>query len=208
MSSSPTTRSKSPKASRWRKKSPKTTRSEIARPRKAPLRLCVVGLGSNLGDSSRILEDALRELARLLEPADPLRVAPFYRTEPVSDIAQPAFLNTVAATRTALPAETILRRLHALERRFGRVRRDGDRDGAPRTLDLDLLVLGSIQRRKRPPLLPHPRLRERRFVLAPLADLEPELALPPDGATVRALLRRLPSRPWVKRLGKREPDSN
>jgi 2-amino-4-hydroxy-6-hydroxymethyldihydropteridine diphosphokinase len=123
----------------------------------------------------------------------------------VSDIAQPAYLNTVAMARTSLPAETVLRRLQEIERRFGRVRRESDGAGAPRTLDLDLLLLGAIRRRSRPPLLPHPRLRERRFVLAPLSDLEPELRLPPDGATARELLRRLPSRPWVKRLDDGEP---
>ena len=86
----------------------------------------------------------------------------------------------------------------AIERALGR--RRGERDG-PRTIDIDLLLVGS-ERRTGPPLeLPHPRLRERRFVLAPLAELAPDLALPPDGASAAELLARLPHRPWVERLG-------
>ena len=126
-------------------------------------------------------------------------MAPLYRTEPVSTIAQPPYLNTVAIGRTALAAPAVLARLQAIERRHGRRRLPGKAAGAPHTLDLDLLLLGTLARRSRPPLLPHPRLRERRFVLQPLADLEPDLPLPPDGETVAALLRRLPERPWVRR---------
>jgi len=72
---------------------------------------------------------------------------------------------------------------------------------APRTLDIDLLLVGAELRSGPGLVLPHPRLRERRFALAPLAELAPALALPPDGATVAALLARLPERPWVERVG-------
>ena len=117
----------------------------------------------------------------------------------MSEIAQPDYWNTVAAGRTTLSASRLLAELQKIERRFGRVRETGAPAGAARTLDLDLLLLGSIVRRQEPPLLPHPRMRERRFVLQPLADLAPELALPPDGRTPAALLRTLPARPWVRR---------
>jgi len=157
----------------------------------------VVALGSNLGPTERTLQQAIRALARLLGP---LRIAPFYRSEPVSTLPQPDYLNTVVLARTALSAETLLEELQAIERRFGRVRRADDPPAAPRTLDLDLLLLGRISRRRRPPLLPHPRMRARRFVLAPLADLEPGLQLPPDGKTVGELLAALPARPWARRL--------
>jgi len=73
---------------------------------------------------------------------------------------------------------------------------------APRTIDLDLLVVGAELRSGPGLVLPHPRLRERRFALAPLAELAPDLALPPDGATVATLLARLPERPWVERIGR------
>lgn len=131
-------------------------------------------------------------------------MAPIFRTEPVSAIAQRDFLNTVVLGATALAAEPLLAELQLIEARHGR-RREREARGAPRTLDLDLLLLGDLTRRRRAPLLPHPRLRERRFVLAPLAALLPDLALPPDGATPAELLARLPARPRVERLAPAEP---
>ncbi len=84
-----------------------------------------------------------------------------------------------------------------MELEFGRTRSQAH---SPRTLDLDLLLLGDEQRLATPPLLPHPRLRERRFVLAPLADVAPDWQIPPDGATPSELLRALAERPWARRL--------
>jgi 2-amino-4-hydroxy-6-hydroxymethyldihydropteridine diphosphokinase len=115
----------------------------------------------------------------------------------VSALPQPDYLNTVALGWSARPPEALLAAALAVEAELGRTR--AERDG-PRILDVDLLFAGA-ERRSTPALeLPHPRLRERRFVLAPLADLAPDLALPPDGATPRQLLARLPERPWVARL--------
>jgi 2-amino-4-hydroxy-6-hydroxymethyldihydropteridine diphosphokinase len=149
-----------------------------------------------LGDPRATLAEALARLARRLGP---LEVAPIYRTEPVSPIPQPDFLNTVALGVSAASAEELLACALAVEAELGR-HRDGRRD-APRTIDIDLLFAGE-ERRPGPGLeLPHPRLRERRFVLAPLADLAPDLPLPPDRATPRELLARLPERPWARRLG-------
>jgi 2-amino-4-hydroxy-6-hydroxymethyldihydropteridine diphosphokinase len=150
-----------------------------------------------MGDSARTFEGAISALERELGP---LRVASLYRTEPVSTISQPDFLNTVVVGNTTLDAETLLERLHRIERRFGRERRPDEPAGGPRTLDLDLLFLGRLVRRSHPPLLPHPRLRDRRFVLAPLAELEPERSFPPDGRTARQLLEGLPPTPRVLRL--------
>ena len=116
----------------------------------------------------------------------------------MSPIPQPEYLNTVALGVSALGAEALLAGALAVEIELGR-RRDGRRD-APRTIDIDLLFVGDEQRPGPGLELPHPRLRERRFVLAPLADLAPGLALPPDGATPRELLARLPERPWVRRI--------
>lgn len=84
-----------------------------------------------------------------------------------------------------------------MELEFGRDRAQAD---APRTLDLDLLLLGDELRTSTPPLLPHPRMRTRRFVLAPLCDVAPDWRIPPDGATACELLRRLPERPWARRM--------
>jgi len=124
-------------------------------------------------------------------------VAPLYRTEPISPIPQPHYLNTVALGASAEPPEALLAFALELERRHGRAREARD---APRPLDVDLLFVGD-ERRDGPELvLPHPRLRQRRFVLQPLADLDPDLELPPDGATVGALLAALPDSPRVERL--------
>lgn len=115
----------------------------------------------------------------------------------MSPIPQPDFLNTVVGGRTAEPPE----RLHAfareIERQLGRRPRERD---APREIDIDLLYVGELQRSGAGLELPHPRLRERRFVLAPLCDVAAGQRLPPDGATAAELLARLPPGPRVERL--------
>ncbi len=127
-------------------------------------------------------------------------MAPLYRTAPVSPIPQAYFFNTV--TLAQLPSDhapdprQILARIKALERRTGRL--DGQRDG-PRTLDVDLLLCGDLVHAFEP-TLPHPRMRDRRFVLAPLADLAPDLRIPPDGARVKDLLAALGSGQEVEKL--------
>lgn len=151
-------------------------------------------MGGNLGDPARTFAGALE---RLEPELGRLTVAPLYWTEPVSTIAQPDFLNTVAIGETRLAAEALLERMQEVELLFGRSRSDPD---APRTLDLDLLILGDEIREDSAPLLPHPRMRSRRFVLAPLFDVAPNWRLPPDGATPGELLAALPERPWVRRV--------
>lgn len=129
-----------------------------------------------------------RALRHLEASLGPLRVASLYRTAPVSPVPQPDFLNTAALAHTALPPEEILALAKALELAAGR--RRGVRFG-PRPLDIDLLLHGDLQRHAPELTLPHPRLRERRFMLEPLAEIAPDLPVPPDGATVADLLARL-----------------
>jgi len=129
-----------------------------------------------------------RALGDLEAALGPLRAAPLYRTRPVSPIPQPDFLNTAALVRTALPPDAVLAVAKALERAAGR--RRGPRFG-PRPLDIDLLLYGDLQSTAPELTLPHPRLRERRFMLEPLADLAPDWPVPPDGMTVRELLERV-----------------
>ncbi len=134
---------------------------------------------------------------RLESVLGPLVVAPLYLTEPVSPIPQPPYLNTVAIGACGLAAPALLELTQRVERELGRER---GRPEAPRTLDLDLLLLGEEVRSDEAPLLPHPRMRGRRFVLAPLCDVAPTWRIPPDGATACELLRQLPESPWAHRL--------
>jgi len=137
-----------------------------------------VGLGSNLGDREGYLRAALDALRA--DPALELRAVSSVReTDPVGLLDQPRFLNAAARVETALSARALLERLLAVERALGRTRA-GPRFG-PRTIDLDLLLFGD-QAIDEPGLaVPHPRLHERRFVLEPLAELDPALNVPGRG---------------------------
>lgn len=152
-----------------------------------------VGLGANVGDAKSNLERAVLELAAL--PGVKLRaVSPLYRTKPVGVVDQPDFLNAVIALdvpagpdpQTA--ALAVLSALKQLEQALGRQKRQR---WGPREIDLDLLVFGRhrirVDRPGGPALeVPHPRMRDRLFVLAPLADVVPRLRPPGWDATVRA----------------------
>jgi 2-amino-4-hydroxy-6-hydroxymethyldihydropteridine diphosphokinase len=134
----------------------------------------------------------------LRESLGELRVASLYRGAAVSTIPQPDFFNTAAVGRTALAPEAVLAIAKALEMAAGR--RPGPRFG-PRPLDVDLLLYGSLRSPAPELTLPHPRLAERRFVLAPLAEIAPDLPIPALGASPAELLRRLPpGAPPVERL--------
>jgi 2-amino-4-hydroxy-6-hydroxymethyldihydropteridine diphosphokinase len=145
-----------------------------------------VGLGANLGDREATIRRALVLLA-----AEPgirvVAVSTLRETDPVGYLDQPRFLNGAAALDTELPARELLDRLLAVERRLGRVRGEGPRFG-PRPIDLDLLLYGAETLHEAGLEVPHPRLGERRFVLEPLHELDPDLLLP-DGGRVRDLLR-------------------
>jgi 2-amino-4-hydroxy-6-hydroxymethyldihydropteridine diphosphokinase len=117
-----------------------------------------------------------------------LRVASLYRSAAVSPVPQPEYLNTVAVGHTDLDPESVLAVCKALERAAGR--RRTARFG-PRPLDVDIVLWGDRVSDRPELTLPHPRLRERRFVLEPLAEIAPDLQVPPDGVTVRELLARL-----------------
>jgi 2-amino-4-hydroxy-6-hydroxymethyldihydropteridine diphosphokinase len=155
-------------------------------PAPLPPRVTVAfGLGGNLGPVEAAFHTALRALAMVVTD---LRVASLYRSRAVSPIPQPDFLNTAAVGTTQLAPVELFTIAQQLERQAGRV--PGPRYG-PRPLDIDLLLYGDLQRASRELTLPHPRLRERRFVLAPLAEVAPTLAAPPDGRTIADLLRDL-----------------
>ena len=148
--------------------------------------LAYVGLGSNLDHPRRQLARAVRELRRL--PRTRLiAVSPSYVTAPQGSVApQPDYVNAVAALTTSLSPRALLARLHAIERRHRRTRRNGERN-APRTLDLDLLLFGRRRLRVTDLSIPHPRMHERAFVLRPLADLAPAVVIPGRGPAQRLL---------------------
>lgn len=132
-----------------------------------------IGLGANLGDLPRTLDEALAELAAL--PS--MRVAAVssrYRSAPV-DAGGPDYLNAVALVETELAPLALLDRLQAIELAHGRQR---PYVNAPRTLDLDLLLYGDAQISTARLTVPHPRLHQRAFVLLPLLELAPDLSAP------------------------------
>lgn len=150
-----------------------------------------LGLGSNRGVRLAHLQAAVDGLAAA-EGVVVSGVSPVYATEahtldPVE--TQPPFFNAVVRVDTSLSPEALLALAQRLERAAGRPGASERRRWAPRTLDVDLLVVGDVRRHDDTLDLPHPRLAERRFVLQPLADLAPNLVVPPPfQASVRALL--------------------
>jgi 2-amino-4-hydroxy-6-hydroxymethyldihydropteridine diphosphokinase len=137
---------------------------------------CFIGLGSNLDDPLQQLQRALSAIAALDCSALGL-VSPFYRNPAIGPGEQPDFINAVAELHTALSARELLTALQRIEDAHGRVR--SVRWGA-RTLDLDLLLYGNEIIDLPELQVPHPRLRERNFVLYPLSDIAPTLILPDD----------------------------
>lgn len=139
-----------------------------------------LGIGSNLGDREAHLRRAVADLP------DVVAVSPVYETEPVGGPAQDAYLNAVVELESERSPRELLALAHELEGRAGRVR--GERFG-PRTLDVDILVVGRLALDEPDLVVPHPRMWQRRFVLAPLADLAPDLlpagALESSGGEVR-----------------------
>lgn len=155
-----------------------------------------VALGSNLGDREANLRNGLAGMADLGLEVE--AVSSIWETEPV-DAPEPLwFLNMVARLRTRRSPIEVLDILLEVERRAGRLRTVPN---APRELDLDLLMMGDL-RYEGPRLeLPHPRMWQRRFVLAPLGELAPNLRNPVTNRTVSETCRSLGSRPAVRKIG-------
>jgi 2-amino-4-hydroxy-6-hydroxymethyldihydropteridine diphosphokinase len=145
-----------------------------------------IALGSNVGDRRAHLDYAVSALRGLLTN---LSVSRYYETVPVGVSGpQAMFLNAAAVADTALTARGVLDALLAIEQERGRERPYAR---SPRTLDLDLILLGDVVLEEPGLVVPHPRFRERRFVLEPLAAVAPDLRDPVSGETVSALLSRL-----------------
>jgi 2-amino-4-hydroxy-6-hydroxymethyldihydropteridine diphosphokinase len=147
-----------------------------------------VGVGANLGTPRETIAAALALLDQDSD-VELVAVSTLQETDPVGYEEQPRFLNGVVQLGTELSPQALLARLLAIETRLGRVRGEGPRFG-PRTIDLDLLLYGEETIDEPGLTLPHPRLHERRFVLEPLAELDPALEVPGRGP-VQALLTGL-----------------
>lgn len=152
--------------------------------------MILVALGANLpspvhGGPVATLTAALAEMSR--KGIEILKASRWYETAPVPVSDQPWYVNAVAAVATDMAPAVLLTRLHEIEATFGRVRSVMN---APRVLDLDLL---SYEGRRSGdwPLLPHPRLQDRAFVLLPLRDVAPDWRHPVTGETIEAMLRRI-----------------
>jgi 2-amino-4-hydroxy-6-hydroxymethyldihydropteridine diphosphokinase len=137
-----------------------------------------VGIGSNLDDPRTQVLVSFRELDELPHTRVVKRSS-LYRSAPVGTAPQPDFINAVAQLETGLPAERLLAELQAIEARHGRERSFAN---APRTLDLDLLLFGESQMNAPGLKIPHPRMHERAFVLAPLVEISPDVEIPGRGA--------------------------
>lgn len=150
-------------------------------------RAIVIAFGSSLGDRRRHILDAASAVAELLQN---FRLSSIIETAPVGAGTEhdPAYLNAAGVGESGLPARGLLDALQAIEGRAGRTRPHAN---APRTLDLDLILAGEETVEEAGLTLPHPRFRDRRFVLEPLAEIAPDLRDPVTGLTVRELLRRV-----------------
>ncbi len=143
-----------------------------------------LSLGSNIGDRERMLQaavDGLRAPDLVIR-----RVSSVYETEPLDFLAQRPFLNVAVEAETDLFPLMLLSRIQKVELRLGR-KRTGPPKG-PRTIDIDILLYGGARIRSARLDVPHPRMQDRRFVLAPMVELAPELRHPVLGATMRELL--------------------
>jgi len=145
----------------------------------------VIGFGSNLGDRHSAIRQAAAKVAALLSS---FKLSPIMETLPVGDGLEndPPFLNAVGVGESSLSPRELLGRLRAIEEAAGRTR---STPGAPRTLDLDLILVGDQIVDEAGLQVPHPRFRERRFVLEPLEAIAPELIDPVTRLSIRELLR-------------------
>ena len=153
----------------------------------AQLRLTAVALGSNQGERETHLRYAIARLGNLLTE---LVVSSFIETAPEGGPPQRAFLNAAVVGGSSTLPTVLLKELLSIEEERGRERPFHD---APRTLDLDLILVGDLVVRQPALAIPHPRFRERRFVLEPLASIAPDLIDPVTNLTILDLLTKLDS---------------
>ena len=142
-----------------------------------------IGLGANIGDPEAQVRSGIKALGAIRDTRL-VAVSSLYRSAPLGYANQPDFVNAVAEIDTGLGAKPLLEEMLAIELRFGRARTFLN---APRTLDLDLLLYGNQAIAEPGLTVPHPRMHERAFVLAPLAEIAPDAVVPGKGAAAALL---------------------
>jgi 2-amino-4-hydroxy-6-hydroxymethyldihydropteridine diphosphokinase len=164
------------------------------------MQMAIVALGSNLGDSRRIILQATDRLQIL--SSEPLLKSSLWQTSPVDcPPGSPGFVNAVVGLipRNGETPESLLKKLKEIEQEFGRTPKKVLNE--PRPLDLDLIVFGDEVRQSADLVLPHPRAHLRRFVLEPLNEIAPDLVLAGQGKSIKELLAGLASEERVVRIG-------
>lgn len=152
-----------------------------------------LSLGSNLGERHRNLDRALEFLSQRLRMG---RVSSIYDTEPVGDSSQPRYLNLVCQAFTRLDPPGLLALVKGIEHKLGRT----GKSGAPRIIDIDILMYGD-QIIETPELtIPHPKMTQRAFVLVPLDEIAPDLVHPPSGKKVKQLVKDVTEKQGVLKL--------
>jgi 2-amino-4-hydroxy-6-hydroxymethyldihydropteridine diphosphokinase len=162
------------------------------------LRIAYLGLGSNVGERIENLRSAVRLLTSA-DGVDPHQWSSVYETEPVGEVLdQRDFYNAVIGVETSLEPHALLDECKRIERELGRTA--GGPRGGPRPIDVDLLLVGDLMVADERLVLPHPEVTRRRFVLAPLLELEPGLTLP-DGTSLAGALAALGDEQRVRAVG-------
>lgn len=151
------------------------------------MHLAYIGFGSNIGDRLAYIQNALHGLSET-EGITLQKVSSVYQTDPVGSESQAQFLNGVAAIQTSLPPLSLLYTLKDIETAIGRQHRIR---WGPREIDLDILIYGDLCLETEKLVIPHPEMHLRRFVLAPLAEIAPDLVHPVLKERVQTLLERL-----------------
>lgn len=157
--------------------------------------MALIGLGANLGDPEAQLAEAVARIDRIVPV---VAVSSVYRTAPVGFLHQPDFLNAVCVVEARLPPDQLLTAALRIEGEMGRVR--GVANG-PRRIDIDLLDVAGRPVQAPGLTLPHPRIPERAFVLAPIAEIAPEWRHPVLGRTARQLLAQAGTLERIERIG-------
>lgn len=154
------------------------------------MRQVLLGLGSNLGDRLEFLRQAVRRIEDRVGPGRPSRV---YESASFFDPAQPPYLNLCLVLDCDWTPDRLLSHLRDIERELGRPY-PRLKDRSPRTIDIDILLVGDLVLETEELIVPHPGLRERDFFLVPMLELLPDLRCPKTGVEFSSYLERLPSR--------------